>query len=96
MEHRPARSQSTSASPSAASSTSWKVSLPAQSSYAAGARDEVQIMVAEHGVRPVPQVGDEPKHLQRGRTAIDEITREPEPVASGIEAELSKQRPQLG
>ena len=52
-------------------------------------------MVAEHDVRTVAEVGDEPQHVERARAAIDEIPDEPEPIAPGVEAALSQQRPQL-
>ena len=60
--------------------------LAAQSSHPAGARDEVQVVIAEHGMRPVPQIGDEPQHVEGARATIDKIADEPEPIARGIES----------
>ena len=70
--------------------------LVAQLSNAAGARNEMQVVVAEHGVRPVAEIGNEPQHVERARAAIDEITDEPEQIAPRVEAAFTKQRPQLG
>ena len=65
--------------------------LCAQPAYPPGARHQVQVVVAEHGMRPVVQIGDEPHHVEGAWTAIDEIAGEPEPIASGIEAAFAKQ-----
>ena len=69
--------------------------LVAQPSNPVGARDQMQVVVAEHDMRPVAEIGDEPQYLQRARTPVDQIAHEPEPIAPGIEAALPEQRSQL-
>ena len=44
-------------------------------------RDEVKVVIAEHGDRPVAEAAHEPQHLERLRPAVDEVADEPQAIA---------------
>jgi hypothetical protein len=57
--------------------------------------DQMQVVVAEHHHRPVPQLAHEAQHLQRLWPPVDQVADEPEPVVRRIEADAAQQRLQL-
>ena len=70
--------------------------LAPELSHTLGARDEVQIVVAEHDAGPVPEIGGETQHVEGVRAAVDEVAGEPETIPPGVEAADAQQGPQLG
>jgi len=51
-------------------------------------RQEVEVMVAQHGNGGVTQSLDEAQNVQGVRSLVDQIAGEPEPVFRGIEVDL--------
>ena len=56
-----------------------------------GEREQVQVVIAEHGDSGVAQVLDEAQGLQGLRPTVDEVADEPELVEVGIELERIQQ-----
>jgi len=58
-------------------------------------RQQMQIVVAEHGHRAITQIPYEAQCSERGRAAVDEVAHEPQAIFRAIEPEFAKQRLQL-
>jgi len=58
-------------------------------------RQQVQIVVAEHGHRAIAQITHEAQCDKGGRAAVDEVAHEPQAILRTIEPECAKQRLQL-
>jgi len=58
-------------------------------------RQQMQIVVAEHGQCAITQIPYEAQCSERGRTAVDEVAHEPQAIFRAIEPEFAKQRLQL-
>jgi len=58
-------------------------------------RQQMQIVVAEHGHRAITQITHEAQGGERGRAAVDEIAHEPQAILRAIEPECAKQRLQF-
>jgi len=62
---------------------------------ALGQRQQMQIVVAEHGHRAITQITHEAQCGERGRAAVDEVAHEPQAIFRAIEPECAEQRLQL-
>ena len=57
-----------------------------------GAGQEVEIMIAQHGDDPVVPLPRPAQHLERVRTAVDQVAHEPETVLPGIVGDRRNRR----
>jgi hypothetical protein len=55
-------------------------------------RQQVQVVIAQHGAGVAAQIAYQPQHLQRLRPAIDQITGKQQLVAIGFEVQSLQQR----
>ena len=63
---------------------------------AAGERQQVQVVIAEHDGGRIAEAGNPAQHVERGGPAVDEVADEPEPVAGRVEAEEREQVVEFG
>ncbi len=70
--------------------------LAVRGPVARGDRQQMEIVISEHGDRRRAESLDRAQHAERVGTAIDEVSDQPQPVRRRIEGDHVEQLPELG